>query len=95
MGYMLWSDERIKEAANIEDPRRGNIVAALKTMRDDYETERSVKTARIAELEEWALAAQEVIDQGVELMPLDQFRHWTAVRAVQESYPVKGADNGL
>lgn len=33
----LWTDEMIKEAAQVEDPRRGNIVAALRKMRDQYE----------------------------------------------------------
>ena len=33
----LWSDERVKKEAGIEDPRRGDVVAKLKKMRDEYE----------------------------------------------------------
>lgn len=41
------------------------------------------------ELERWCLAALEVIELGIELMPDEKLAKWTAVRVVQESCPVE------
>lgn len=39
-------------------------------------------------LEQWCKSALEVLQIGVQLIPLDQLRHWQAVRAVIESCPL-------
>ncbi len=44
--------------------------------------------AQLDELKAWCLAALEVIELGVQLMPQDQLREWTAVRTVLETCPV-------
>lgn len=78
----------------------GSAIALLFKMRDDYEAERrrlhvdhAALVARVKELEaqlantqQWAGDAVACIRHGMELMPLDQFRHWTGVAAIEQVY---------
>lgn len=49
---------------------------------------------RIAELEEWCRCAYEALQLGVALMPPDQLRQWTGVRAAIEECLIETDEQG-
>lgn len=51
---MLFDDNRIKDMCQVEDPRRGDLMARLCRMRDEYE-------AHIAELEAQLASCKEQV----------------------------------